>query len=318
MTAPVVTLGLVGCGRLAEYGYLPALERAPALRLVGVADPDADRRTLVARRARDLGRGDVVAAASAEELMASTELDAVIVASPPACHVPDATTVSAAGVRAVVEKPPAPDLVTARALRDLRPEPWIGFNRRFDPGLGRMRADLPDSGWLELRLELRYRRSGWQPVAVRDDALADLGTHVADLAGWLGGGRPVAVEGAAATSTTASFEIELERGRARVRLAADRPHRERYEVRDRHGTTLARHRLGGPVQGVLGLARRRRPSALVESLAGQLTAVAAALVGAPTALGTVADGLTAMAIVEAAGASAAAGGGRITVVEVQA
>jgi hypothetical protein len=32
----------------------------------------------------------------------------------------------------------------------------------------------------------------------------------------------------------------------------------------------------------------------------------------------VADGLTAMAIVEAAGASAAAGGGRITVVEVQA
>jgi predicted dehydrogenase len=141
----------------------------------------------------------------------------VIVASPPACHVPDATTVSAAGVRAVVEKPPAPDLVTARALRDLRPEPWIGFNRRFDPGLGRMRADLPDSGWLELRLELRYRRSGWQPVAVRDDALADLGTHVADLAGWLGGGRPVAVEGAAATSTTASFEIELERGRARQR-----------------------------------------------------------------------------------------------------
>lgn len=313
MSPRVVELGIVGCGRLAEYGYLPALERVEHMRLVAVADPDAGRRSLVAQRARDLGRGHVVAAATADELVASTALGAVIIASPPRCHVSDAIAVSAAGIRAIVEKPPAPDLASARELGELRPDPWIGFNRRFDPGLLRMRAAVPDSRWLDLRLELSYRRASWRAVAVHDDALADLGTHLADLAQWLGAGRPVAVERAAAESTTASFDIELERGRARVRLATERPHRERYEVRDRHGRLLARHQLGGAVRAVRGLAGRRRPSALVESLAGQLTAVAAALDGTPTMLGTVHDGLSAMASVEAARASAARGGARVTI-----
>jgi predicted dehydrogenase len=311
----VFALGLVGCGRRAESGYLPALERLSTVRRVAVADPDAARRAVVAQRARELGGGDVVETPNAGELITASKLDAVIIASPPDCHVADTTTVCDAGVRAIVEKPPAPDLATVRALLDLRPAPWIGFNRRFDPGLQRMRTDVPDAGWLELRLELSYRRASWRPVAVHDDALDDLGTHVADLATWLGAGRPLAVERASASSTTASFDVELERGRARVRLATERPHRERYEVRDRHGRLLARHQLGGTVRAVRGLARRRRPSTLVDSLAGQLAAVARGLDGTPTILGTVGDGLTAMATVDAARASAAGNGARVTIEE---
>ena len=44
MTSHPVRIGLVGCGRLAELGYIPALARVQGAELVAVADPDPIRR----------------------------------------------------------------------------------------------------------------------------------------------------------------------------------------------------------------------------------------------------------------------------------
>src|SRR5207248_3840374 len=162
-------IGLVGCGRIAERGWVPALERSAAARLAAVADLDPARCVAVAP--------GVPAYEDAEALVSAGGIDAVVVATPVGAHLADAR--AAAGLPALVEKPPARDAAEARLLAGLDPPPRIGFNRRFDPALRR------PEGRLDLRLVLHYRRASWRPLQVRDEALLDLGPHAVDLARWL-------------------------------------------------------------------------------------------------------------------------------------
>ena len=105
--------------------------------------------------------------------------------SPASAHVADAGRAGAAGVAVLVEKPPAPDAAGAAALAALDP-PWVGFNRRFDPGAPRAHA-VPTTDRSTSHLEIRYRRQSWGAHAVHDDALPDLGPHLVDWARWLTG-----------------------------------------------------------------------------------------------------------------------------------
>ena len=74
---------------------------------------------------------------------------------------------------------------------------------------------------------------------------------------------------------------------------------------------VARHRLGGLAAAVRGRLGRSGPTTLVTTLARQIEAFARAAGGNPTpTLGTAADGHAAMVVVDAARASAAAGGRR--------
>ena len=103
-------LGLVGCGRLAEAGYAPALAHAPAVEVVAVADPDAGRRVAVGEALSiDPARRheDVEALLAAEDGGTAARLEAVLIASPVATHVDVASRAVAAGLPALVEKPPA-------------------------------------------------------------------------------------------------------------------------------------------------------------------------------------------------------------------
>ncbi|MFP3899687.1 MAG: Gfo/Idh/MocA family protein [Acidimicrobiia bacterium] len=307
MTEPL-RVGLVGCGRLAERGYLAAFRATRAVRLVAVADPDPARRARVAESAA-VGSGVPAGYATADELLDGTAVDAVVLATPAAAHVADAVRAAGAGVAVLVEKPPAPDAATAARLARLRPAPWVGFNRRFDPGVRRVRAGLPTVTELDLRLAIRYRRRSWGAHAVRDDALLDLAPHLVDLARWLGGGDALDVRTAELSAERAAFEVAMARGRATVRVATDRAHAELVEVRDRAGRLLARHRTGGLLAAVPARLRPGRPHPLVGSLSAQLDAFARAVnTGDARDLGTAADGAAAMATIDAARASAARGG----------
>jgi myo-inositol 2-dehydrogenase / D-chiro-inositol 1-dehydrogenase len=305
-------LGLVGCGRLATVGYVPALAAVrdeAGFRLVAVADPDPVRRAQVADAER------VAAFDDAAALLAGAEVDGVILATPADAHLADAERAAAAGVAVLVEKPPAPDAAGAAALAAVVPPPWVGFNRRFDAGARAVRRAVPREGPMQLRLELRYRRRAWSAHAVRDDALLDLGPHLVDWAGWLTG-RPVeAVACRELTSERVTAELVLSGGaRATIRAATDHHHAERVEVRDGTGRLVARHRLGGLAAAVLGRLGLGGPNALVASLAGQLAAFAAAIRGEPPAdLATAADGHAALIVIDAIRASAADGGRRTPV-----
>ncbi|HKH65609.1 MAG TPA: Gfo/Idh/MocA family oxidoreductase [Solirubrobacterales bacterium] len=320
-------IGIAGCGRIAERGYVPAALAAQGVTIVGFADLDSQRldrcRRLWAAKG-DEGPGF----ADAASMLEAVAIDLLVVAAPADYHVALATEAATAGVRSLVEKPPAPDLESARRLAALDPQPLLAFNRRFLQG-AELRDSIPAEGWLELDLELRFRRDAWGAHEARDEAILDAGLHLIDLACHLTESAPIAVRRAQLEHERGFLELELARGRARITCATDRNHRETVTVRDRSGRLLGRMNWGGfrsRLAGVLG-----KPNPLVLSLKRQLEAIEAAGVsllepphlllqqGHPRRLpATAHDGVAAMAAVEAARRSAALGGAEVTVEPVEA
>ncbi len=297
-------LGLVGFGRLAEVGYLPAIASSPAVELAALAEPAAQRR----ERAAELVGDETGIHPTIEAMLDERDLEGVVVATPPANHLEAATLLAGSGIPTLVEKPPAEDAAGAALLADLQPQPWIGFNRRFSH-LPRL-SPVPSGDELQLRLLLDYRRRSWRPVEVADDALADVGIHLIDLALCLGlGESPLRVEAEQAGPTRARFELVGERLRAEVSCSCDRPWRERVELRGADGRLLASSVEGGPLAAIRGrLPGARHP--LIESLVRQLECFAACAQGAPgpQPLADAGEGLAAMRVLEAVRESAAAGG----------
>jgi predicted dehydrogenase len=287
-------LGLIGCGRLAERGYVPAAQRAEGVRLAAVADPAPGRCTQAAP--------GIPSFASAADLLEAGAADLLVLATPAAAHLDDASLAAAAGVPVLVEKPPAPTEREAAELAGLDPPPWIGFNRRFEPDLIRLRGELSAATSVELSLRFSARRSSWRPYDVRDGVLLDLGPHLVDLAFWLSRGRPEHVEGRI-EEQRASLVIELadRRGVARIECVGNRPYHERIVARS-SGRTASFER-GGLLRGARALLRPSAESPLVPSLARQLESFARAVRGgAEPELATAADGLAVMRTLEAAGA----------------
>ena len=302
----LVRLGLAGCGRIAERGYLPAARGLPGVELVAVADPDSERAGRLAA-----GIGGAVVYDSVERILADNRLDALLVATPAELHVETAALAAAAGLPALVEKPPALDLSGARTLTGLEPAPSIGFNRRFLQGV-RLLPSVPATGWLELELELRFQRGAWGAHESRDEALLDAGIHLIDLAGFLASAQPIAVRKATVEAERADFELELGRARARIRCATDRGYAERVEVADRSGAVVAGARTGRARARIARLRGGEDP--LVASLRDQLRCFADLVRGEdPGELAGPADAVAAISVVEAVRRSAELGGAEVTV-----
>jgi predicted dehydrogenase len=314
-----VRLGVAGCGRITELGYIPAALAAEGATIAAFADPNAERRERCLGLWND-GGGAARGFPDLVSLLEAEPIDLLVVAAPLQHHLSLAEEAAAAGVRSLVEKPPAPDLPTAQRLAALDPEPLLAFNRRFLQGQ-ELRGAIPAEGWLELGLELRFRREAWGAHEARDEALLDAGIHLIDLACHLSNATPIAVRQASVEQERAELELELSRGRARIRCATDRSHRESIEVRDRAGRSLARSTWGGlrtRLAGALG-----KPNPLVVSLQRQLEAVGVSLREPPhlllpqghpdRSLASATDGVTAMAVVEAARHSAELDGAEVTV-----
>jgi predicted dehydrogenase len=294
-------LALVGCGRLAERGYLPALQRIAGIRLMAVADVNLDRCKMIAP--------NVPCYRSAHDLIEAGGIDAVVISTPTRFHLADASLAAKAGLPALVEKPPGVDAKQAAALMSLNPSPWIGFNRRFEPALVALRRDLPGDADLQLMFELHYRRKGWNPFDMQDDALLDLGPHLIDLARWLIGKKIERVQARSLESHHAVFEIHLERGRAAIACSTNRPYTESIIVKDSRGHVIGRYRRGGILSGILAKLNQNRENPLVDLLVRQLETFALAVRGETGAtLPSAADGLAVMSTIEAVRRSAAMGG----------
>lgn len=301
-----VQIGLVGCGRLAEFGYLPAFRRASGVALVGVVDIDPLRCKQIAPEAP--------AYSTIQELIRAGAVDAVIISTPTRCHLADATVAAQAKLPVLLEKPPGIDLGEAKALLALTPRPWIAFNRRFEPSLAAMKRAVPCAQEVRLRLELHYRRMAWKPFDMHDDALLDLGPHLIDLARWLTGSEVSSARTISLKEQYAGFELELTGGRAVVACSTNRPYRERMEIADVDGRFCASHRRGGIVSGIMARLRPKGENPLVNSLVRQLEAFGQAVRGASGGcLASAADGLAVMSAIEAVRHSAAERGAPVCV-----
>ena len=130
-TAPACELriGFIGCGAHALMNLYPALMYAP-IRLVSICDRDAERLEVAQRH-----YAVEAAFASMDSFFDGPPLDAVFVCGPPELHQEAAIRAMDRGLRAFVEKPPAPDLKGAldlqRAAESNGVHCGVGFMKRF-------------------------------------------------------------------------------------------------------------------------------------------------------------------------------------------
>jgi phthalate 4,5-cis-dihydrodiol dehydrogenase len=189
-------IGLVGCGW--HGGALAqAITRTPALALVACADPDA----AAASRAAAIVP-DVSTHASVEALLAESEVDAVVIATPHHLLAPVALAAMRFGKHVLAEKPIA---LNEREAAELAAEAarsgvtyMAGYSFRFS--MGRYLHDLVASGAVGAirsitgAIGMGPLNDGW--IAYPETGggpLLYVGCHLIDLALWLLGDDPVEV-----------------------------------------------------------------------------------------------------------------------------
>jgi predicted dehydrogenase len=305
-TSTTVRIGIVGCGRVAEFGYLPAFRRVQGIALVGIVDVNPSRcRTLAP---------DIPAYGNIRSLLQAGGIDAVVISVPTRFHLEYARCVAEAGLPSLIEKPPGVDVQEAEVLQGLQPTPWVAFNRRFEPDLMALKENRLNADGFQLRLELHYRRAAWNPFDMHDDALLDLGPHLIDLARWLAESDVRSARTRSLEEQHAEFELELTRGRAVVACSTNRPYRERMEIIDAGGRVRASFRRGGIISGIMARLRPKVENPLVSSLIGELEAFGRAVRGGSSGyLASAADGLAVMSVIEAVRRSAAERGATVSV-----
>jgi myo-inositol 2-dehydrogenase / D-chiro-inositol 1-dehydrogenase len=183
-----VAIAVVGCGVHSTTAILPSLRHARG-RLVAVCDLDVERAEFARRRF-----GAEAAYGSLDEVLARTDLDAVIVVGPPALHVHAGIAALGAGRHVFVEKPPGQSLKDAISLRDAARaagrQLMVGFNKRRASAY-RLAAQLiaaPEFGEVT-SVELTYSSF---PISGLRLHLTDMSIHALDTVRWLAG-EPVRI-----------------------------------------------------------------------------------------------------------------------------
>jgi predicted dehydrogenase len=170
VAAPELRVGLAGAGQMgAHHARVLVSGQVPGCALAGIFDPDPRRVAAFA---------GVPSARSFDELLERS--DAVVVAGPTSVHPEQVRACVAAGRHVLVEKPAAPDLATALALRDTVAAAagslvvQVGHIEHFNPSVARIR-ELLDG---EAPMVVSARRLGPPTVrADRLDVVSDLMLH---------------------------------------------------------------------------------------------------------------------------------------------
>ena len=183
MTHSPVRIGLIGTGRIGQV-HAASIAASSDATLAWVADPFVDGAHAVSAR-----YGGAVTE-SPEALIASGEIDAVLVASPTPTHVDLISASIDAGLPVLCEKPIDLDIARVDALRPKVAAAGVpvalGFNRRFDPAFSSVRARVAagEIGELE-QLTIISRDPAAPPadyVAVSGGIFRDMTIHDFDMA----------------------------------------------------------------------------------------------------------------------------------------
>jgi predicted dehydrogenase len=190
MSTDTVRWGIVGCGDVCEVKSGPGFQKARGSALVAVMRRDRTRAEDYAQR-----HGVPRVHATADDLIADPDVDAVYIASPPSSHLDLALRVAAAGKPCLVEKPMAMNhaecVTMVEAFHERKLPLWVAFYRRALPRFLKVRDLLregaigqPTSGHVSIKEPLadEVKRRDWRfdPV-VGGGLLLDLGSHCVDL-----------------------------------------------------------------------------------------------------------------------------------------
>ena len=189
MSAPL-RLGLAGLGSMGR-NHLRVISSHPDTILAAVADPTAEVLEAAVAQTRARGFADPLV------MIATAELDGVVVAAPTNNHSALALAAIERGLPVLVEKPLAATvddaiaIVSAARKRGVRVQ--VGHVERYNPAVLEM-GRLIRAGWLSTIYAITSRRAGPFPARIRDVGVTiDLGTHDVDMLSWIAGERPVRV-----------------------------------------------------------------------------------------------------------------------------
>lgn len=196
-------IGLIGAGRIVERAHLPLLSSMSEVCVAGLYDANPARALEMTQR---FGLPDTCR--SVDELF-SLDLDAALVACPNHLHAEMSIAALEANLHVLCEKPMATTLAHGRAMcqtaERMGRELMIACANRFRPEVVALRRVIQEGqlgaikaircGWL--------RRNGvpgagtWftSRAEAGGGALTDLGSHLIDLALWLGGRRQLLAAG---------------------------------------------------------------------------------------------------------------------------
>ncbi|WP_108260006.1 inositol 2-dehydrogenase [Mangrovicoccus ximenensis] len=323
----MLRVGLLGAGRIGQVHAVNIAGHAKS-ELVAVSD-------VFAAASESLAAQFGAKAASSDEILADDSIDAVLVATSTDTHSDLIEKATAAGKAVLCEKPVDLSLARAQACQRKAAETgkpvMIGFNRRFDPNFGALKASLlaGEIGKAEL-LSLTSFDPAPPPVSyikVSGGLFRDMMIHDFDMATFLMGEAPVSVQavgsavvdpaiGEAGDVDTAVVTLTYADGRIAVIKNSRRAvygYDQRVELLGSEGLLQAANMLENTVSkstvaGVVSakptyfFLERYMPAYLREWDAF----VTAVLEGAPMPV-TLEDGITALALAEAATESAKTG-----------
>jgi predicted dehydrogenase len=193
-----IKIGLIGIGSIAESSHIPNLKAASGVKLAAVADVDPVR-------ARDISQkyGIPEFFKTAEEMFGKTQLDAVMICTPNATHIPIAMKAAEKRIHVFMEKPIGTDVKEVesylRFAKEKNVMTMVGMPHRFrrDAQIVKKHASKGTFGnvyYVKARLfRRRGTPKGWftNKALSGGGALMDIGVHVLNLAWWLIG-RPKA------------------------------------------------------------------------------------------------------------------------------
>jgi myo-inositol 2-dehydrogenase/D-chiro-inositol 1-dehydrogenase len=185
-------IALFGAGRIGRI-HARNVAAHPALRLKYLVDPVPE--------AAELAGQTGAALVDTDHVLGDPGIAGVIIASPTHLHLDQCLQAAAAGKAVFCEKPIDLDLRRARAAEARLTAPGVslllGFNRRFDPNFAALRSRLQQGavGTLE-SLQITSHDPAPPPVAyIRTSGglFKDMAIHDFDMARWLLGEEPTEV-----------------------------------------------------------------------------------------------------------------------------
>lgn len=136
----MLRLGLLGCGRIGQV-HAKSIKTLPDATVVAVADA-------VPEAAASLASASGARAQSAESILASDDVDAVVIGTPTDTHFDLIHAAAETGKAIFCEKPIDMSVENIRACIRTVDAAGVtfmtGFNRRFDPNFSRLRAQVRD------------------------------------------------------------------------------------------------------------------------------------------------------------------------------
>lgn len=190
-SSPPVNIGVIGCGTITYWSHLRSLKSLRNVRVAGLADPDPGALT----RATKLL--DAPEFSEPEALLASSDIDAVVIASPAGLHAGHFRAACTAGKHVYLEKPLAHDAASLSAIRacfeDTALVVAVGHNYRFHPACRQLRQRLTSGSIGDIRAVFSHfaepvevvNMPGWKrDRSLGGGVLLDLATHHIDLYRW--------------------------------------------------------------------------------------------------------------------------------------